>query len=231
VLKRLDYKTANEPDNFQSRIVPKWRTEEIKFPKRHEHERVALTEKRSEILPSAQIEVRTTSKLLAVQETTSDAESVPAEPNAHTISKSQSNSPAKPEARLPLTNVTPEEEDDAEQQLSRLSLSIHGEPVRSGESQIPEKVQPQPQIEHESSPVQRFPTYSEFLDESQRADTFPDIVHVTFEEATSEVELEGWEDTWFSEGRYDAESFGLLQEPKIDFIYTCEIPKRLSLLF
>jgi len=223
VLKRLDYETANEPQNFQSRIVPKWRTGDIKFQKHHEHEQIALREKRSEILPSTKIEVRARSELLAVQEATSVVESVSAEPNAHTTSKSQSNSPAKSAARLPLTNITPEEEDDGEQQLSRLSLGIHGEPVRSGESQIPENVKPQ--IEHKASPVQRFPTYSQFLKESERADAFPDIVHITFEEATSGVELEGWEDTWFSEGQYDAESFGLLQEPKIDFIYTCEIPK------
>lgn len=67
-----------------------------------------------------------------------------------------------------------------------------------------------------------FPTYSEYLALDLMADTLPDIIHVPFEESTSDVTLQGWEDQWFSDGVFDSDRWGKLQEPKIDFIYTCQ---------
>ncbi|KAI1123771.1 hypothetical protein F5Y10DRAFT_269778 [Nemania abortiva] len=50
-------------------------------------------------------------------------------------------------------------------------------------------------------------------------DDLPDVIRIPFEEAVKDVELEGWEDEWFSSGNYNKDQFGLLAEPKIDFVY------------
>ena len=51
------------------------------------------------------------------------------------------------------------------------------------------------------------------------SDTLPDIIRIPFEEAVQGMKLDGWEDEWFSSGRFDARNNGPLAEPKIDFIY------------
>jgi hypothetical protein len=51
------------------------------------------------------------------------------------------------------------------------------------------------------------------------AELLPDFVYVPFEDAVKDEHLEGWEDSWISEGTYDASTFGGLPEPKIDFVY------------
>ncbi|RYP07327.1 hypothetical protein DL764_002579 [Monosporascus ibericus] len=38
-------------------------------------------------------------------------------------------------------------------------------------------------------------------------------------EAVRDVELDGWEDEWFANGRFEVESWGPLEEPKMDFVY------------
>ncbi|KAI1154082.1 hypothetical protein F4825DRAFT_208351 [Nemania diffusa] len=50
-------------------------------------------------------------------------------------------------------------------------------------------------------------------------DDLPDVIRIPFEEAVKDVELAGWEDEWFSSGNYNKDQFGLLAEPKIDFVY------------
>jgi hypothetical protein len=75
----------------------------------------------------------------------------------------------------------------------------------------------------------RFPFYSEYLELSEKAESLPDIIHVTFEEATEDVTLVGWEDSWFSDAEFDAQKWGSLSEPKIDFVYTCK-PRKLRFL-
>ncbi|KAH8159723.1 hypothetical protein CIB48_g8514 [Xylaria polymorpha] len=50
-------------------------------------------------------------------------------------------------------------------------------------------------------------------------DDLPDVIRIPFEEAVKDVELEGWEDEWFSSGNYNKGQFGLLAEPKLDFVY------------
>ncbi|KAI4594104.1 Xanthine phosphoribosyltransferase 1 [Pestalotiopsis sp. 9143b] len=47
----------------------------------------------------------------------------------------------------------------------------------------------------------------------------PDVIRISFEEAVRDVELDGWEDDWFSSATFDAEKEGPLAEPKIDFVY------------
>lgn len=50
-------------------------------------------------------------------------------------------------------------------------------------------------------------------------DPVPDVIRISFEEATRDIELDGWEDDWFSSGSFDADKEGPLVEPKIDFVY------------
>jgi hypothetical protein len=48
----------------------------------------------------------------------------------------------------------------------------------------------------------------------------PEVIHIPFEEAVADVELEGWEDSWFSSATYDFDRG--IAEPKLDFVYNCE---------
>lgn len=57
--------------------------------------------------------------------------------------------------------------------------------------------------------------------------SLPEVIRIPFEEAVSDVDLEGWEDDWFSSAEYDYEN--KFTEPKLDFVYNCEYTKYLSL--
>jgi len=48
----------------------------------------------------------------------------------------------------------------------------------------------------------------------------PEVIRIPFEEAVADVELGGWEDSWFSSATYDFERG--MAEPKLDFVYNCE---------
>jgi hypothetical protein len=74
---------------------------------------------------------------------------------------------------------------------------------------------------------QKFPSYGEFAALDENAEVLPDIVHIPFEEATSDVILVGWEDQWFADAVLDIPRWGKINETKIDFVYTC---KNLSLI-
>lgn len=50
----------------------------------------------------------------------------------------------------------------------------------------------------------------------------PEVVRIPFEEAVQDVKLQGWEDAWFAYASFDSEKFGVLVEPKIDFVYNCQ---------
>ncbi|KAJ4024673.1 hypothetical protein NW752_003228 [Fusarium irregulare] len=65
-----------------------------------------------------------------------------------------------------------------------------------------------------------FPPDSERLSLDAKADTLPDLIHIPFEDAVIDEELVGWEDDWFAHANFDADRWGSLEEPKIDFIYT-----------
>ena len=61
--------------------------------------------------------------------------------------------------------------------------------------------------------------YHRHQPESLYGSVLPDVIRIPFTEAVQDVALDGWEDTWFSEGRFDAERWGPLEAPKIDFVY------------
>ncbi|RDW59474.1 UDP-glucose 4-epimerase [Coleophoma cylindrospora] len=65
-----------------------------------------------------------------------------------------------------------------------------------------------------------FPEYSRYLRLSMEADYLPDIIHIPFEDSVEDVTLAGWEDEWQSEGVFNGEKWGNLEEPKMDFVYT-----------
>lgn len=69
-----------------------------------------------------------------------------------------------------------------------------------------------------------FPEYSRYLTLFTEADYLPDIIHIPFEDSIEDVTLAGWEDEWQSEGLYNGAKWGVLEEPKMDFVYTCEHP-------
>jgi hypothetical protein len=48
----------------------------------------------------------------------------------------------------------------------------------------------------------------------------PEVIRIPFEEAVGDIELEGWEDDWFSSATYNFER--KFVEPKLDFVYNCE---------
>lgn len=55
----------------------------------------------------------------------------------------------------------------------------------------------------------------------QKAEKLPEFVWVPFSEAVQQEVLQGWEDEWVSNGRFDRKRWGQLQEPKVDFVYLC----------
>lgn len=63
----------------------------------------------------------------------------------------------------------------------------------------------------------------EYQDDKQEeklySDVLPDVIRIPFPDAVRDVELEGWEDEWFSKGRFDVERWGQFDTPKIDFVY------------
>ncbi|KAF2015632.1 hypothetical protein BU24DRAFT_346597 [Aaosphaeria arxii CBS 175.79] len=63
----------------------------------------------------------------------------------------------------------------------------------------------------------KFPAWEECEMLKEKADALPDMIHVPFEESVRDVILEGWEDQWVSEARFQGPK---LEEPKIDFVYT-----------
>jgi len=65
----------------------------------------------------------------------------------------------------------------------------------------------------------RFPDQQVCDSVVQLADTLPDLVFVPFDDAVSDMVLQGWEDDWISIAHYSGPK---LEEPKIDFVYNCE---------
>ena len=68
----------------------------------------------------------------------------------------------------------------------------------------------------------RFPSYEDYIALDEKGEALPDVVHMPFEDTTSDVTLEGWEDRWYSHAEFDISTWGNLSEPKIDFVYTCK---------
>lgn len=65
-----------------------------------------------------------------------------------------------------------------------------------------------------------FPSYEKYAALVERSGTLPDIVYIPFEDAVKDDALAGWEVEWLMDGTYDVKKWGLLKEPRIDFIYT-----------
>ena len=65
-----------------------------------------------------------------------------------------------------------------------------------------------------------FPSYAKYSALVEKADGLPDVVYISFEEATEDDVLTGWEAEWVSHGTYNTTTWGLLKEPRIDFVYT-----------
>ena len=81
-----------------------------------------------------------------------------------------------------------------------------------------EKSTPNPK----SDGPRRFPPYAEYAMLDEKAEALPDIVHIPFEVSTADVVLEGWEDEWFADAKLNVAKWGKIEEPKIDFVYTCK---------
>ncbi|SMY26217.1 unnamed protein product [Zymoseptoria tritici ST99CH_1A5] len=65
-----------------------------------------------------------------------------------------------------------------------------------------------------------FPAFSKYAATVERAQSLPDLVYIPFEDAIRDDVLAGWEAEWVMNGTYDIEKWGLLPEPRIDFVYT-----------
>jgi len=63
-----------------------------------------------------------------------------------------------------------------------------------------------------------FPMWDECESLKDKADALPNMIHLPFEDAVSDVQLEGWEDEWIANARFSGPK---LAEPKIDFVYNC----------
>ncbi|OQU96122.1 hypothetical protein CLAIMM_02251 [Cladophialophora immunda] len=70
-----------------------------------------------------------------------------------------------------------------------------------------------PTVEDESNESQQH------LSLEKRAESLPEFIWVPFEETVKDEVLQGWEDEWVSSGTYDSEKWGIMEEPKIDFVY------------
>jgi hypothetical protein len=79
-----------------------------------------------------------------------------------------------------------------------------------------------------SGAASRFPPYSEYAALNEKAEALPDIIHIPFEDTTTDVILEGWEDQWFANAELNVEKWGKINETKIDFVYTCKSPLMIS---
>lgn len=70
--------------------------------------------------------------------------------------------------------------------------------------------------------LKAFPEHQRYTDLVNKAKTLPDVVMIPFEEALANDVLQGWEYEWVSDGRYDRKLWGRMEEPAIDFVYTCQ---------
>lgn len=50
-------------------------------------------------------------------------------------------------------------------------------------------------------------------------DQLPEVIRIPFEDAVEDVNIEGWEDDWFSSATYNFDR--AVNEPKLDFVYNC----------
>lgn len=144
-------------------------------------------------------------------------------------------------ARPKSKKLTPEESDDEalEPDLKTLAVSRSGKDVPDGIAKSP-STQEQRDVTSSSkaegakinrtdgSDALTFATLAQFNALDELADKLPDIAHFSFQDSTLDIVLQGWEDAWFSEAVFDASQFPKLEEPKIDFVYTCKSHESIS---
>lgn len=69
----------------------------------------------------------------------------------------------------------------------------------------------------ETKPVEKEP--EDHLSLEEKGEALPEIQHIPFEDAVSDMNLVGWEDEWIAHASFDVKKWHTLAEPKIDFIY------------
>lgn len=65
-----------------------------------------------------------------------------------------------------------------------------------------------------------FPAFEKYAAVVEKVANLPDLVYLGFEDAVIGDTLAGWEAEWVVNGTYDTQKWGLLKEPRIDFVYT-----------
>jgi hypothetical protein len=76
-------------------------------------------------------------------------------------------------------------------------------------------------IMEEPRPQVYVASYDRNLQLQQIEEDLPAVVRIPFEDVVANSTLQGWEDEWVADGEFDVQKWGKLEEPKIDFIYTC----------
>lgn len=71
--------------------------------------------------------------------------------------------------------------------------------------------------------TEAFPSYEKYTALVDQAYGLPDLVYIPLEEAVKDDVLHGWEAEWLVNVTYDPQRWGLFQEPRIDFVYTCKL--------
>ncbi len=128
-------------------------------------------------------------------------------------------------------NTTPQGEDDGEEtDLQRLAVTSRAKEEskllqdKTIQQRLGSTTNDHAKDTSDTTPTlrrTRFPNYIEYQTQDEKADSLPDVIHFSFEDTTTDVILQGYEDAWVSDAHFDVQKWGKLQEPKIDFIYTC----------
>jgi hypothetical protein len=174
---------------------------------------------------------QTSSTPILESDKSDEDEPAPASPQAHGVSPEYAeDDQTQKEAILdsrrkqnPDHSETIEEEPPAlvKQASSKLVEQHLGPAAKYDKILSPEKISSKKHPSLDSGEV-RFPSYSEYAELTEKEEALPDIVHLPFEDATTDIVLQGWEDQWFADAEVDVAKWGKIKEPKIDFVYTCE---------
>ncbi|KAM3414602.1 3-O-alpha-D-mannopyranosyl-alpha-D-mannopyranose xylosylphosphotransferase [Cercospora zeina] len=126
--------------------------------------------------------------------------------------------------QVPIQPSTAEEpRDDPPSTPSPPSVDTPSEP--SSENSSPKHVNndPQPMIESawlNTPDTLAFPSYAKYAALVDNAESLPEIIYVAFEDAVKDDVLVGWEAEWLMNATYSTKQWGMLKEPRIDFVYT-----------
>jgi hypothetical protein len=76
---------------------------------------------------------------------------------------------------------------------------------------------PKPATEPNTKQVEKEP--APYLSLEEKADSLPEILYIPLEDVVAEMYLAGWEDEWLADAFFEVKKWGILEEPKIDFVY------------